>query len=348
MHSYKNLIDLHNENKFSIVCIDAIPRSMSTVLEIALAEIADLQLNEVFNRGMSDLEHSSQTLHELIEPFLRETSEGVKVISKNIASEIGTNNFKQWIKLSEVVVFTIREPILQTVSLIERVGNDKLHRRGSDKMKFSELKKLGDKIDKIFLNYKFKRNSWEDLNEHVSWVSTTKIPYFIVDGTLLTKIPNYCIKHLAKSIGRRFVKKAVDNWSKAARENFINVNHYERDYDPERISTNAWVREANASTSFKEDKKTLIKLEDLENFFPSIADYVEEIAYPIYIKLVRENGFMIDGKTLSQYKNRQKNQKSNGLQAVDIIGSLRSSDPWFYKEIQQQDPLLYKLLKKYG
>lgn len=347
MYNYNKLIDLYAKNKFSIVCIDAIPRSMSTVLEIALTEIVDTQLNEVFNRGVSDLEYSSQMLYNLMEPFLKETDGRVKVVSKNIASEIGTNNFKQWMKLSEVVVFTIREPILQTVSLIERVGNDKLYERGSNKMKFSDLKRFGNKIDEIFLNYKFKRNSWEDLSEHVSWVSNTETPYFIVDGTLLTKIPNYCIKRLAKSIGQRFVIKAVDSWSKAARENFININHYQQDYDSERISTNAWVREANASTSFKEDKKTLIKLEELESFFPLIANYVKEIAYPIYIKSVRDNRFMIDEKTLPRFKKRESDQKASSLQVIDIIGSLRSSDPWFDKRVQQQDPILHKLLKKY-
>lgn len=342
MNSYHTLLHLRQEQKFSMIYIDAIPRSMSTALEIALTEICDIQINEVFNRGTSDIEISAKVLLQMLERRDLGNSK-LAVVSKNIASEIQINDFIDWVNICDLVIFTIRDPLLQTISLIERIGNDFLVQRGANDLSFEDLTRFGPEIDHIFANkYAFKRNSWEHILEHLKLVKTRNDQYVILDGTLLSFFPSIHLAKISSMIGRKFSDSSISNWHKASQKKFFNPNHYDSDLDEQGISRNAWIRKAHSSTKFIQDSRKSVKTQIMQEFFPKIAHYLEKVGYPAYKTLVRDPAF-VGVEILALQKNIELMKKKQ-IHAIDIVNYLITGNEIVARKIIKLDPYLFFIL----
>jgi len=283
---------MYQNGEFSLVNICSVPRSMSTILEISLAEIFDAQVNEVFNRGQSDLEVASKSILDILNEKRKAYGKFI-LITKNISSEIAETNYLSLLEVSDLLIFTIRDPLIQTASLIERVGNDKLSKRGAAKLSFEDLLANGDFLDTVFADrYNFVRNGWEDLYSRYKIAQNSGKKTIIIDGTLLCIQPQFYILEISKLMNRDFNENAISNWTKASQENFNNPNHYDFDYDENRISKNKWVSDANRSISFKKNLRDKPQMSVFMENFPRTANYITEIAFPIYRKLQSSDNFM--------------------------------------------------------
>src|SRR5690606_19645370 len=79
--------------------------------------------------------------------------------------------------------------------------------------------------------------------------------YKIVDASILSADPAGVVTNIATELQLDFDASRIAAWEKAAGRKFINVNHYESDYDENRISRNAWVRTANAARRIYPEKR---------------------------------------------------------------------------------------------
>lgn len=271
----------------AVLHIDAVPRSMSTILEIASAELADAQVNEPFNRGRCDLDAAAADVLRAAEAASERSALPAVVVTKSISSEIHAV-FGDWVGACAGVVFAVRDPLVQLTSVIERISNDMFVGRGQARLSFFDLRPRAAEADALAARRNFYRPSWYELWLHFQRCAETPgFRWLVADGTMLCANPRPALRAVAEAIGRPYVDRAAHGWTRASRGRFNNVNHYESDYDSERISVNAWVRQANGTTSFEPDRRPPACLRYWQQWYPLSWRYLVEVALPVYGKLVQ-------------------------------------------------------------
>lgn len=278
--SYRQLQRLISHGEIVLVHIDAVPRSMSTVLEIACTQIAEGQVNEPFNRGRCDLDAAAR---DVIKAASGVTAHGPPmVVTKTIASELDPY-FPDWMAICSRMIFAVRNPLIQMASLLERIGNDMIAGRGTMAMNFIALEPFASQVDATVSTNDFRRAAWRELCDHYCECSkATETPSVVVDGAMLSRAPRVVLDRVARHIGRPFDARLVDGWTTGARFHFNNPNHFDSDLDADGISVNAWVRRAHQSTRLEPDQRQGMCLRYWLHHYPRTYRYLIEEAIPNY------------------------------------------------------------------
>jgi hypothetical protein len=118
--SLQRLRNLVREGKLEITQILSPPRSMSTILEIALAQSADAQVHEPFRvmAGKKDVVQACDTILAKVRELSRTNTGPHRIVVKDIA-EFTPLEWQAWMPLVQHFVFIVREPLLQTHSLMQ-------------------------------------------------------------------------------------------------------------------------------------------------------------------------------------------------------------------------------------
>lgn len=280
-HQLKTAVE---RGEITVVHIDAVPRSLSTVLEIACAQLADAQVNEPFNRGRCDLDAAAQDVLDAAREVERtqKTQTSIMVVTKTIASEIHPA-FDAWSEISGHMIFAVRHPLVQLASLAERLGNDAFVGRGRDDLDFFGLTSRAGEVDAIVSHANFARAAWREISLHYQqYGQDGHTPPLVIDGHTLASTPEATLRDIAMLIDRPYSHDAASSWSRSARDRFNNVNHFDFDYDEEHISVNAWVRRANFSTGIVANTRGLICPRYWRTHYPLSHDYLTKVALPIY------------------------------------------------------------------
>jgi hypothetical protein len=281
---YENLQKLVRNREITVVHIDAVPRSMSTVLEISCTQLADAQVNEPFNRGRCDLDAAAE---DVINAASTLTTEGpLMIVTKTIASEIDPY-FAEWMSICNSVIFAVRHPLIQMASLLERLGNDSIVGRGTSAMDFLGLEPFAAQVDAIASKNDFRRAAWRELLDHYrESAQNPKLATMLVDGATLSRSPETVLGLVAAHIGRPFGEQYAASWTTGARVHFNNPNHFASDLDGDGISINAWVRRAHQSTRLEPDQRRAMCLRYWLQHYPLSHRYLIEHAIPTYELMV--------------------------------------------------------------
>jgi hypothetical protein len=115
----KNLRHLVSEGKLEITQILSPPRTLSTILEIALAQSVDGQIHEPFRimAKKKDLIRGYDTIYTKVKALGHTHKGPIRIVVKDIA-EFTPPEWQVWMPLVQNFAFIIREPLLQTRSLI--------------------------------------------------------------------------------------------------------------------------------------------------------------------------------------------------------------------------------------
>lgn len=115
----KNLRDLVSKGELEITQILSPPRTLSTILEIALAQSVDGQIHEPFRimAKKKDLIRGYDTIYTRVKALGHPYKGPIRIVVKDIA-EFTPQEWQTWMPLVQNFAFIIREPLLQTRSLI--------------------------------------------------------------------------------------------------------------------------------------------------------------------------------------------------------------------------------------
>lgn len=170
--SYTQLCELTRAGKLQIVHVVGLPRSNGTALHLALTQAKEAigQINEPFN--YPDLKGRHWSYRSTPETQIRTFEDGCDHILQRYKTEIGSNStgkpvallvhdlsqdltdteFRKMLNFNTHLIFSIRNPLQQCLSLLIRYVNDKISEPGGNKLKTKDVIQLMAN-DKIFHDF---------------------------------------------------------------------------------------------------------------------------------------------------------------------------------------------------
>jgi len=288
---FSHMAALVEGGSIKIIELQAVPRSLSTVLGRCLNESGDTSvfINEPFNNMRNgDVNIAARHVVRSVEPVLSSAREPVVVVSKNMAQYLSASVFRTWIDACSAVVWCIRDPRVQISSLVTRLANDMLFGPGSDRLKQSDLP-LSHPLRSpawpgiLAMVTEFLRNSrwstdfsatgWRAIGAH--FTDCVARQSFVADGSLFSRAPDRFLRYLCSSLGIEFRDGMIDGW----REPFLNANQLDSHPDRRLDPAQAWIKHAATSSGIEATARVPLEVSILP---AALRDHVFEVALPTY------------------------------------------------------------------
>jgi|GEM_PF-3125461 len=118
--AFRKLQQLVSQGNLEITHILSPPRTMSTILEVALTEAVHGQIHEPFRKitKRNNIQRGFETILARVEELHQIHAGPIQIVVKDIA-EFTPEQWRVWMPLVQNYVFIVREPHLQTRSLIK-------------------------------------------------------------------------------------------------------------------------------------------------------------------------------------------------------------------------------------
>ena len=156
---YQQLIELTSSGKAEIVHVIGPPRSNGTALHLALAQRATGQINEPFyypdfkGRKWSYVASPTDQVRTfddgcdyILQRYKKEavskTSGPVTLVVHDLSPDLTEKEFENLLKFNSHLVFAIRDPRKQALSMLTRYVNDKISELGGNKLKTADVVQL--------------------------------------------------------------------------------------------------------------------------------------------------------------------------------------------------------------
>lgn len=288
------------------VHIDAVPRSMSTILPIVLCEagVVDstrdyIQCDEPLNWQTRGIGWPAVALALLA--LRGETQRPTTIFEKSTARNVYPSTFGEISDVAEGVVFTIRHPEKQMYSLCQRIANDLAHGRGTqDKMILADLdseeyRAALQAVDAFLAvsghhdgiwpagEQPYMQPSWREIGNNFRHAMSANIPMAVIDGTRLTEQPERTLRKLCQVLALPYSSTMVDGWS--ALGGSFNKDH--TDWASTKTDkggfTNGWIARATHTTGIQEDITPRL---DIGNCPSRMQAYIEQVAIPTYEEMI--------------------------------------------------------------
>ena len=285
MANFNRLQSQVEDGTLRLIHVEAVPRSVSTALSRALNESGEpsVYVNEPFNRRRYDIEEASGNILAATDPITRTSDRRVTVIAKNMARNLSLGLFRDWMEVTDGVVWSVRDPLIQMGSLVTRIANDLAYEPGADQIGQEDLtpkdiQAASDFLENGAVSSGFSKTSWADIGEHFrSGYQPEKS--VVVDGGNLTVDPTTVLHGIARRVGLVFDDRMVDGWQ----SDFVNANTgYTRDDSPM-----AWTRHAVTSDSITAIFRPALEVTQLP---PALRAHLTDIAIPTYQEMMATAG----------------------------------------------------------
>lgn len=266
-----------------IIHIEAVPRSISTALGRAFNEVENpsVFVSEPFNRMKYDIEEASGHILQAIEG--KDLGAPLIVFTKNMSRNLTLDIFKEWMKICDGVIWSVRDPRIQISSLITRIANDLAYEPGADKIKQEDLtpeniQAASDFLENGPVSKNFSKTSWEDIGKHFK-SGYYPVRSVVIDGGEFTEDPEAVLKHACKRLYLKYSPNMLEGWQSELVN--VNVGYNNKLTD----ATHAWTKEAAVSTGVIKPSRQPIPLEDLPE---ALKKHVTEVALPVYEEMTRQ------------------------------------------------------------
>lgn len=302
------------DGSIKIIELQAVPRSMSTVLGRCLNEsgATSVFLNEPFRQvpgevttnreavttpdpwSHNDVDIAAGHVMRVVELSLSSQREPVIVVTKNLAQYLSASVLRTWTDVCGAVVWCIRDPRIQISSYVTRLVNDLLFGIGSDRIKQSDLLPSHLVMVTEFLQNSawstdFSKTGWRAIGEHFNDCAG-RLPTFVADGSLFSKVPDRFLRYLCSGLGIDFSDRMIEGW----REPFLSAD---RLYAPELPDPdNAWTKHVATSVGVEEPSRAPLEVSVLP---AALRDHMSEVALPTYEMFMRA---FYSQEALAQYR----------------------------------------------
>jgi len=284
--NYDALESLVDQGSVRVIHIDAVARSMSTILGRALAEAEgpSIYVNEPLNKFNHSLDIAAGNLLDAYRS-VENNDEPVTIVTKSIARNLSTESFIQLMRLCDGVVFSIRNPLTQVCSLLARITNDRFVHRGADVLTHDEVAASAQWIvrEEEWEAWHFESTGWPAIDRHFQASGHLK-HVAVVDGEDLLADPQAVLMEVCGNLGLTYRPSMIDGWRRPVLNAASLDAGYGHQYDAQGVPTNAWVRHAAASRGFEPPSKQPGGF-DISCLPPSLQQHLLEVAKPIYERL---------------------------------------------------------------
>lgn len=260
----------------SLIHTISLPRSLSTIFEIALASsLCGVQINEPIN----GINKNTTNLDEHIQLARTNHEEGandyeLRIITKILAVSLEPNVLEEIAAGAKAFFLTIRDPRKQVSSYFEAKKRECLA------LGYSEVA-ASDAALGFIAEADFKRTSWREMQVHYDWLDQRFAgPIGIVDslefsrnpeGTMYGCLDIMGLSHEFNLAGRGLLGQQFD---------FVNAN-------PVASRANAdasiWIGKAVESKRVEEDNRSIDAYMELPK--PAV-EFIDNVALPIYCRLL--------------------------------------------------------------
>lgn len=275
MTGLEQLASLVEEEQISLINMVAVPRSVSTALGRALNESGtdSVFINEPLNRNNRSLEIAADHIITALLPSLEQVNGKLVAITKNMATYIGDDEFKQLDELAIGNIWSVRDPLVQIGSLATRMANDLAIENGASAITQSDLGFYLDQVTALLMDSEvstdFSRTGWKSISRHFS-VQTA--PSVVIDGTDLSIEPIRVLKEASEVLGLNYSDRMAIGWG----SNYVNINIGTSRFDAE---NNAWTSHAATSIGIETTDRKPLELETLPQ---TLREHILGVAIPAY------------------------------------------------------------------
>lgn len=265
---------LVGEGELRVVSIVGVPRSVSTALGRAIGEASAnvTYINEPFNRDNRSLE---VTAGYILDASKHKGASTPTVVTKNMASYIGTQAYEELEQLAGGTIWSIRDPLVQIGSLLTRIVNDLFIKPGADTISQDQIAPYLDDACSFLLDSEkskyFSKTGWQSISNHFGNSNSTT-EGFVVDGDKFLENPERVLMALCDLVCLPYSPTMVSGW----RGEFVNVINKR---NPQESIENAWTTRAASSSGIQPIVRPKL---DIDTLPPSLRNHIMEIALPTY------------------------------------------------------------------
>ena len=302
-NAYQKLQALVKKGDVEIYFIDGLQRTLSTVLEVSLTQLADGQLHEPFHNASQEkfqqdghfsynFEGGCNNILERTEQLLAEhPHRPVKLVVKELAKYLPAEDYKQFLPLTKSVVFIDREPHLQAYSLLRlRAEAAKGGKLSSDAVLSSEPALAEAAIA-------YDSSSREAMHEHFALLEQYRkehADYGVAFASGLSFLADArgALEQIAERTGlldgiaandhAAAVDKLEKDWSKANGKDFYGL-YPGASMAGDGVTDSAWIGQAVRSTGFQVLGKKDDSPHSLEAFPAPVKEHVLQYGLPNYL-----------------------------------------------------------------
>lgn len=289
--SLEKLTNFVNQGDLEITQILSPPRTLSTVLSIALTEIADGQVHEPLNdRRRNSFNEGCQLIIDRVEELRGEnrTEGALHLIVKDLAKHVTPEEWQELKRLAHQLVFVVREPSLQIFSLIRRrVTGAILGYNSSNVSDDKVFDNLGVVSQEAWID-----NSWSNLELFLNDVEVTEgLPEktVIVSELSLRLDPIGTMRRMSEKFGwLPFNEKLAGGWTKAVGSKFYHPPFKGQDpeLDSEGIILSGWINQAVRNTSFLPLNKSRDQPIPINRYPQRTKEYILDQIFPVYVRML--------------------------------------------------------------
>lgn len=289
MDYYGKLKELVGNGELEILYVMSPPRTLSTVLEIALAEYGDGQIHEPFHRrNRKDFNDGCRIVYQRVVELQGQLKrKNIKIVLKDISKYITPEEWKQLVELADRFVFTLREPSRQIFSLASRYANDVDGLE--DDLNYQQIIANLPKIpfEDLAANY------WENLlallnitEEHLSTTPEKKYLAIISGATFKYDAEDSIKKLLARLELTVDPEKVLKGWNVGSGENFFKPNAIMSGIIEDKdIRKGPWLGRAINSSSFSSIDPKQDAPQDIDIYDNHLQDYFLKNILPAFVKM---------------------------------------------------------------
>lgn len=350
---YRKLEELSLSGELEILYILSPPRTLSTILEIALAEYGDGQIHEPFHkRSRRDFNEGCRIIYERVLHLQEQQNKRhIKIVVKDISKYISTEEWRRLVKLTSRVIFTIREPSRQLFSLASRYAND--------------LDGVEDQygLEQIIANIPrmpFEDLAWNYWENLLSLLETTKA-YFkdkhsrnkqvaiISSATFRYDVPDSIRKLLVQLDMNLEPQKIMKDWTVGRGENFFQPGNILKNAIVDKdIKNGPWLGLAINSTSFAPlDPKKDAPL-DIDIYDYRLRSYFAAHIMPVYVTIYLDSNNVCkpdEDVVLSKEFLKSTLTRANSIEALLLTRSYTPSDAKLSEVQKHNEKYLERLIE---
>jgi hypothetical protein len=283
--SFSRLSALVATGSLRVIELQAVPRSMSTALGRCLNEsgATSVFVNEPFSTSPHDVDVAAGHILQWVQPALSSAQGPVIVVSKNMARFLSAPVLRTWTDVCEAVVWCVRDPRPQILSLVTRTVNDQLFGIGADRLKQCDLlpwhlEMATELLQNSVWSTDFSKTGWRAIGEHFNDCAEG-LPAFVADGSLFRRVPDRFLQYLCAGLGLEFRNRMINGWS----EPFLNVDGIEKPY-PTDPAVDAWIKQAATSCGVEPAEQVVPEVQVLP---AALRNHLFEVAVPTYDMFMR-------------------------------------------------------------
>ncbi len=304
-YELQNFADQVASGELGFIHVDAVPRSMSTILPIALCEAETVDPDRAYRQMDEPLNWQTRHLGLVaIAPklsALKDDGRPTTVIEKSTSRNVYPTTFEDICRFAGGVIFTVRNPMKQMHSLSERVINDLVHGKGAGNE--TKLKELSaderrvalEQVDEFLAvsghhdgilpdgERPYMQPSWREILDNFRQAQAQGVPHVVVDGTSLTLRPEYTLRQLCSILGLPYASTMPQGWSTTRGRYQKDSTNWPTERTEQGALANGWVSRATSTTGIQNDITPTIELASCP---PRMRTYIEEVAMPAYRELV--------------------------------------------------------------